>query len=113
MACHSNNQKESMEMPVELQVFLSVTSLLVAAAALWRNIKGDTKQDGAQISEILIKMELVQSDLKEIKADFKAEIKGLRTDIEQLKERMVKVEQSTSSAHKRIDGLHGEHQAES
>lgn len=90
---------------------MTVLSLLIAAAALFRNVKGDSKNDGAQISEILVKMELVQSDLKEIKADFKAEVKGLRADIEILKERVVTVEQSTKSAHRRIDGLH-DHVAE-
>lgn len=91
---------------------LPILALLISAAALWRNIKGDSKNDGAQISEILVKMELVQSDLKEIKADFKSEIKGLKADMESLKDRVTIVEQSTKSAHKRIDGLHHEHIAE-
>ena len=90
----------------------TIISLLIAAAALWRNLKGDTKSDGAQISEILVKMELVQSDLKEIKADFKSEIKGLKSDIESLKDRVTIVEQSTKSAHKRIDVIHHEHISE-
>jgi low affinity Fe/Cu permease len=90
----------------------TVISLLIASVALLRNLKGDTKNEGAQVSEILVKMELVQSDLKEIKADFKAEIRTLKSDLESIKERMVVVEQSTKSAHKRIDGLHGEHQSE-
>lgn len=96
----------------DIKDIATIISLLIAAAALFRNIKGDTKNDGAQISEILVKMELVQSDLKEIKADFKAEIRTLKSDLESIKERMVVVEQSTKSAHKRIDGLHGEHQSE-
>lgn len=91
---------------------LPVLALLVSAAALWRNVKGDSKNDGAQISEILVKMELVQSDLKEIKSDFKAEIKGLRSEMEGLKDRIIVIEQSAKSAHKRIDGLHNEHIAE-
>ncbi len=90
----------------------TVISLLIASVALLRNLKGDTKNEGAQVSEILVKMELVQSDLKEIKADFKAEIRTLKSDLESIKERMVVVEQSVKSAHKRIDGLHGEHQSE-
>ena len=96
----------------DIKDIATIISLLIAAAALFRNIKGDTKNDGAQISEILVKMELVQSDLKEIKADFKAEIRTLKSDLESIKERMVVVEQSVKSAHKRIDGLHGEHQSE-
>lgn len=90
----------------------TILALLISAIALWRNIKGDTKGEGAQVSEILVKMELVQSDLKEIKADFKAEIRTLKGDVEALKERMIVVEQSCKSAHKRIDNLHGEHQTE-
>ena len=90
----------------------TIISLIIAAAALWRNLRGDSKNDGAQISEILVKMELVQSDLKEIKADFKSEIKGLKAEVESLKDRVTIVEQSTKSAHKRIDGLKHEHIAE-
>lgn len=99
-------------MPVEFKDAITVIALLISAIALWRNLKSDTKNDGAQTSEILVKMEIMQSDIKEIKADFKAEVKGLRSEVENLKERIIKVEQSTSSAHKRIDGLHGEHQAD-
>lgn len=98
-------------MPVEFKDAITVIALLISAIALWRNLKSDTKNDGAQTSEILVKMEIMQSDIKEIKADFKSEVKGLRSEVENLKERIIKVEQSASSAHKRIDGLHGEHQA--
>ena len=99
-------------MPVDLKDLATILSLLIAAAALWRNLKGDSKSDGAQISEVLVKMELVQSDLKEIKADFKSELKSVKSDMESLKDRVTIVEQSTKSAHKRIDGLHHEHVSE-
>lgn len=82
-------------------------SLIFAALALWRNLKADNKSDGAQISEILVKIEIMQSDLKEIKADVKSEIKALRSELEGLKERLIAVEQSSKSAHKRLDEFHG------
>lgn len=82
-------------------------SLIFAALALWRNLKADNKSDGAQISEILVKIEIMQSDLKEIKADVKSEIKAVRADLEGLKERLIAVEQSSKSAHKRLDEIHG------
>ncbi len=82
-------------------------SLIFAALALWRNLKADNKSDGAQISEILVKIEIMQSDLKEIKADVKSEIKAVRADLENLKERIIAVEQSSKSAHKRLDEIHG------
>ena len=92
----------------DLKDAATVLSLLIAALALWRNVKGDQKGEGAQIQAILTKMELMQSDLKEIKADFKAELKGLKTDFDQMKERLIRVEQKASSVHKRIDELHEE-----
>ena len=81
-------------------------SLIFAALALWRNLKADNKNDGAQISEILVKIEIMQSDLKEIKADVKSEIKAVRAELENLKERLIAVEQSSKSAHKRLDEIH-------
>lgn len=86
---------------------LSLLSLIIAFIALWRNQKKDSRDDGAQISEVLVKLEILQSDLKEIKADFKSEVKAIRTDLEIFKERLVMVEQSTKSAHKRLDEIHG------
>lgn len=85
----------------------TLLSLIFAALALWRNLKADNKNDGAQISEILVKIEIMQSDLKEIKADVKSEIKAVRADLESLKERLIAVEQSSKSAHKRLDEIHG------
>ena len=99
-------------MPAYFKDIITVLSMLIAAAALYRNVKGDTKAEGGQVSEVLIKIELMQNDLKEIKADFKAELKSIRDDNEDLKERMVIVEQSCRAAHKRIDAIHGEHYTE-
>ena len=96
----------------DIKDIATILSLIIAAAALWRNVKGDSKSDGAQISEILVKIELMASDLKEIKADFKQEVKSLRTDLDDLKTRLTVVEESSKSAHKRIDGLHHEHLSE-
>lgn len=84
----------------------TLLSLIFAALALWRNLRADNKNDGAQISEILVKIEIMQSDLKEIKADVKSEIKAVRAELENLKERLIAVEQSSKSAHKRLDEIH-------
>ena len=96
----------------DIKDIATILSLIIAAAALWRNVKGDSKSDGAQISEVLVKIELMASDIKEIKADFKAEVKSLRTDLDDLKERLAVVEQSSKSAHKRLDGMNHEHLSE-
>lgn len=91
---------------MDLKDIATLFSLIFAAIALWRNLKADNKSDGAQISEILVKIEIMQSDLKEIKTDVKSEIKAVRADLENLKERLIAVEQSSKSAHKRLDEIH-------
>lgn len=96
----------------DLKDATTIASLLIAAIALWRNVKGDQKGEGAQTQAVLTKMELIQSDLKEIKAEFKTELKDLRDNFNDIKERLIKVEQKASSAHKRIDELHEEHFSE-
>lgn len=88
---------------------IPVVSLIIALLALLRNMRGDSKAEGAKVSEILVKMVLVQDDLKEIKAEFKAELRTIKEDVGELKERLVIVEQSCKSAHKRIDMMHNEY----
>jgi len=76
-------------------------SMIIAAVALYRNLKGDTKTDAGQMMEIIVKLENINEGVK----DIKSEVKDIRTDMDKTKERLVVVEQSLSSAHKRIDTL--------
>ncbi len=94
-------------MPIEITQVLSLLSFLVAAVALSRNLKGDVKNDAGQQTEIIIKLETINENVKEIKTD----IKDVKNDIEKMKERLVIVEQSCKSAHKRIDTLHDERES--
>lgn len=94
-------------MPIEITQVLSLLSFLVAAIALIRNLKGDVKNDAGHQTEIIIKLETINENVKEIKTD----IKDVKNDIERMKERLVIVEQSCKSAHKRIDTLHDERES--
>ena len=79
-------------------------ALIIYAVALFRNNKADTKQDAGQMMEIIVKLETINENVKEVKSD----MKDVKADMEKVKERLVIVEQSTRSAHRRIDNLHGE-----
>ena len=91
-------------MPVEITQLLSVMSFLVAAFALGRNLRGDAKADGSQTMEIIVKLETINENVKDVKSD----MKDVKADVDKIKERLVIVEQSAKSAHKRIDTLHDE-----
>ena len=88
-------------MPVEIAQLLSIISVLIAAAALYRNIKGDTKQDAGQLTTLIVKLETIGDDTKEIKND----IKDVKADMDRMKEKLTLNEASVKSAHKRIDYL--------
>lgn len=88
-------------MKIDVTIIVSAVSLLLALLAWRRNAKVDDKKDAGQMTEIIVKLEIMKDDIKEIKLDLK-EVKG---DIENIKERLLIVEQSAKSAHKRIDEI--------
>jgi len=59
------------------------------------------KKDAGQMTEIMVKLNVIDENVKEVKSD----IKDNRADVDRIKERLIIVEESTKSAHKRIDGL--------
>lgn len=95
-------------MPIEITQLVSILSLLIAAIALARNFKLDTKSDQTELTTVIVKLENINDNIKEVKID----MKDIISDIDKVKERLTAVEASAKSAHKRIDGLHNEHIAE-
>ena len=95
-------------MPLEITQLVSVLSFLVAAFALARNLKLDTKSDQTELTTVIVKLENINDNIKEVKND----MKDVKNDMDKIKERLTAVEASVKSAHKRIDGLYNEHISE-
>lgn len=95
-------------MPIEITQLVSVFSLLIAAFALARNLKLDTKSDQTELTTVIVKLETINENIKEVRND----MKDVKNDIDKIRERLIAVEQSVKSAHKRIDGLHNENISE-
>lgn len=102
-------------MTIEISILL--TGISVAAALYFglstkrRNEKNDAKEDTEKVVDktreetenntlVMIKLEMISNDLKEIKS----ENRDFREDISALRERVAKVESSLKSYHKRLDG---------
>ena len=68
-----------------------------------RNKTADDKQDATTLAEINTSLSSVKDSLVEIKSD----MKGIVTENKEIRDRVVVVEQSCKSAHKRIDRLEG------
>lgn len=94
-------------MTVEVALLISLVSVGFAVysgiANLKRNGKKDTAEDAAQLTTVIVKLENINTGITEIKA----EMKNVKSDVQELRDRLIVVEQSTKSAHRRLDGLVG------
>lgn len=88
-----------------IEVSLLLTGISVAFAIYFgintkrRNDRQDDQKSAAANAEVMMKLENIADDLKEIKA----ENRNFREDIANLRERVAKVESSLKSYHKRLD----------
>lgn len=90
-------------MAVEVTILISVFSLVISIYVGLKNTKRGDRTDieakAIESATINVKLDTIGNDVKDIKYD----ISAVKTDVKNLTERMVVVEQSTKSAHKRID----------
>ena len=94
-------------MTIEVALLISGVSLAFAiyqgVSNLKRNKANDDKKDATEMTTVIVKLESIGTGVTEIKSD----MKNIRADLQELRERVVVVEQSTKSAHKRLDTLEG------
>ncbi len=92
-------------MSIEMTILVSIVSVSFAIYTgiknLQRNKTSDDKAEATQLTTVIVKLESISSGVNEIKAD----MKNVKEDLVELRERVVKVEESTKSAHHRIDTL--------
>ena len=90
---------------VELGYLISILSLIVASIVgftnLRRNSSADDKKQSAEMTTVIVKLENINTGINEIKAD----VRNVKSEVQELRERIVVVEQSTKSLHKRVDEI--------
>lgn len=90
---------------VELGYLISILSLIVASIVgftnLRRNNSADDKKQSAEMTTVIVKLENINTGINEIKAD----VRNVKSEVQELRERIVVVEQSTKSLHKRVDEI--------
>lgn len=96
-------------MQVDVPILISFLSLCVAGAVgiagLRRNKTTDDRKEASEMTTLIVKLENINNGVNEIKSD----MRNMRNDIQDLRDRLIIVEQSTKSAHHRLDGLEGKH----
>lgn len=92
-------------MSIEITLLIAIASLSASIYFGLKNSKRGDRSDieakAAETATINVKLDNIGNDVKDIKYD----ISAVKTDVQNLAERMVIVEQSTKSAHHRIDDI--------
>ena len=90
---------------VELGYLISILSLIVASIVCFTNLRrnnsADDKKQSAEMTTVIVKLENINTGINEIKAD----VRNVKSEVQELRERIVVVEQSTKSLHKRVDEM--------
>lgn len=90
-------------MTIEVSLLLSGISIAFAIymgiSNSKRNHKADVKSDTAELTTVIVKLENIGTGIAEIKS----EMSNVKDDIQENRERLIKVEESAKQAHKRLD----------
>lgn len=93
------------EVSTLISIVISVLSVSVAAIVgitnMRRNKTADDRKEATEMTTVIVKLENISTDTKEIKN----ELRSVKGDIQGLRERIAIVEQSSKSLHKRVDGF--------
>lgn len=80
-----------------------IISSLALLFSAYQFVKATEREDTGQITTVLIKLENIAEGITEIKGD----MRGVKEDVQNLRERVATVEASAKSAHKRLDNMEG------
>ena len=93
-------------MTIEVALVISGLSLAFAVyqgvSNLKRNNRVDAENDATQMTTVIVKLENISSGVSDIKAD----MHNVKDEIRELRDKLIKVEESTKSAHRRIEEFH-------
>ena len=90
-------------MTIEVALLISLVSVIFGVYSGIRNLSRNTQKDSAdeitQMTTVVVKLENISTGITEIKSD----MRSVKTEVNDIRERLTIVEQSTKSAHKRLD----------
>lgn len=89
---------------VSIAVACSLISVFATIVTISRNKNKDTKEDVSAITKIGEEIKYVSKSTD----DIKYEVRNTNKSISDMNERLIRVEESCKSAHKRIDGIEKE-----
>lgn len=99
-------------MSIDISLLLSAVSVCVAVVVAATNIKRsnahDSHREASDLTTLIVKLENINEGINEIKS----EMRNMKNDIQDLRDRLIIVEQSVKSAHHRIDTINSKEKSE-
>lgn len=86
-------------MTIEIALLISIVSVTIGVLSFITNAKKNHKTDTSEMTTVIVKLENIGDNVSEIKTD----VKGVKEDVNVLRERVAKAEASAKQAHKRLD----------
>lgn len=90
-----------MDATVWIPIALSCVMAIVAIITLAKNGKKETRAEAIQMASMTADIKYIRNSVD----DIKVENKSMQRDVGDLKVKVVEIEQSVKSAHKRLDDL--------
>lgn len=89
-------------MTIEVAVVISLISLIFAivsgVSSMKRNARTDDRKDASELTTVIVKLENIGNDIKEIKTD----LRDVKADIQIHAEKIVKIEQQIKVLNKTV-----------
>ena len=99
-------------MSIDISLLLSAVSVCVAVVVAVTNIKRsnahDSHREASDLTTLIVKLENINEGINEIKS----EMRNMKNDIQDLRDRLIIVEQSVKCAHHRIDTINSKEKSE-
>lgn len=90
---------------IETSTLISIVSVgiavIVGLTGMKRDRTTDDRKGATEMATVIVKLENIGKDTSEIKN----EIKSVKEDLQMLRERVVKTEQTCKALHKRVDAF--------
>lgn len=89
-------------MTIEIAIVLSASSLIFSiisgVSGMKRNARTEDKNDASQLTTVIVKLENIGNDIKEIKTD----LRDVKADIQSHAEKLIKIEQQIKVLNKTV-----------
>lgn len=94
-------------MTIEVALVISAISvgfgLYQGISNMKRNQRVDNQKDASEMTTVIVKLENINNGIVEIKSEFN----GMKSELKELRDRLIVVEASNKSAWKRIEVIEG------